>query len=330
MDFLDLTSEQTRQFIDTTQVFTAWRDAYKRFEHGYAGAMKWAKRRSGDYLIRKTGTVERSLGPRSPETERIKAEYDANRKALKERQKQLWGRLEEMARVNKALRLGRVPKIAARILRALDNARLLGVNLHVVGTNSLYAYEARASVLLSGAVVATGDADLLWDARRSLRLAAGDVRADGVIGLLRKVDTSFNRLGPRGFRAANRDGYMVDLICPAEKDIRIQRKAEKIGDADDELYGVEIFGLEWLINAPKIEEIVIGEDGLPLMMSCVDPRVYALHKLWLSKQPDRKRGQRLRDAEQARIVAELCKTYLSLRFDAPELSAIPRALRSGV
>lgn len=38
-----------------------------------------------------------------------------------------------------------------------------------------------------------------------------------------------------------------------------------------------------LIEAPKIEETVIGWDGLPLYMPCVDPRIFALHKLWLTR-----------------------------------------------
>jgi hypothetical protein len=61
-----------------------------------------------------------------------------------------------MARVNKALRINRAPKIAARILLEMDDAGLLGTALHVVGTNSLFAYEMRAGVLLSSDMLSTG------------------------------------------------------------------------------------------------------------------------------------------------------------------------------
>jgi len=325
--FKELSNEQRRQLIDVEQVFTAWRDDRNRFEHGYRAIMKWGKRPNGEYLLRTDGVSNRSLGPRSPETERIKADYDAARKALKTGQKKAWARLEEMARVNKALRLARVPRIAARILREVDDAGLLGTALHVVGTNSLFAYEMKAGVIINSDMVATGDADFLFDARRSLHLT-GDVKAEGVIGLLRKVDKSFRALGPRSFRAKNDDGYFVDLITPMV-DARIQRR-EKIGEANYDLYSVEIYGLEWLINAPKIAEVAIGEDGLPLYISCVDPRVYAAHKLWVSQQPDRSAVHRPRDAAQARLVAELCRDYLALRFDAPELSAMPKALRNAI
>lgn len=324
MEFMELSNEQRRQVIDTEQVFTAYRNDGIRFNRSHVGIMAWEKRSSGEYLVRRASGANRSLGPRSSETERIKAEYDANRKELKASLKKLWARLEEMARVNKALRINRVPKIAARILREMDDAGLLGNALHVVGTNSLFAYEMRAGVLLSSDMLSTGDADFLFDARRSLRLT-GNVKAEGVIGLLRKVDKSFKPLAPRSFRARNDDGYMVDLITP-EVDRRIQRR-EKIGDATDDLYSVEIYGLEWLINAPKMAEVVIGEDGLPLYLSCVDPRAYAAHKLWVSQREDRSPKHRPRDEAQARLVAALCKDYLALGFDDPELSAIPAALK---
>jgi len=44
--------------------------------------------------------------------------------------------------LNRASNLGRMPTTAARIFRKLDAEGLLGKHLFVVGTNSLYAYEA--------------------------------------------------------------------------------------------------------------------------------------------------------------------------------------------
>jgi hypothetical protein len=48
------------------------------------------------------------------------------------------------AAVNRALGLGRVPLMNARIIRALDKSGLLGAGIRVVGTNAIYAYEAIA------------------------------------------------------------------------------------------------------------------------------------------------------------------------------------------
>lgn len=82
-------------------------------------------------------------------------------------------------------------------------------------------------------------------------------------------------------------------------------------------------GLEWLINAPKFERIVVGADGSPLSMSCVDPRAFALHKYWISLRDDRDPLKRRRDMAQARAVAAVAVQYLGLEFGAKELSALP-------
>ncbi|MGB9163934.1 MAG: hypothetical protein WCC41_05720 [Rhodomicrobium sp.] len=48
-------------------------------------------------------------------------------------------RLKAKARVNRALRLNRVPATETRILNALDREGLPGKQIFVVGTNALFA-----------------------------------------------------------------------------------------------------------------------------------------------------------------------------------------------
>jgi hypothetical protein len=89
-----------------------------------------------------------------------------------------------------------------------------------------------------------------------------------------------------------------------------------------------IRGLHWLINAPRFEEAVIGEDGLPLFMVTVDPRAYALHKAWIAmvadnREPDKKK----RDFEQALAVARVARDYLRLNFKDKALNALHTELR---
>ena len=69
------------------------------------------------------------------------------RTQLRKRYSSLKDRLKVMAPVNRANRLNRVPSMPARIIRALDEAGLLGVHLTVVGTNALFAYEVAAGVI---------------------------------------------------------------------------------------------------------------------------------------------------------------------------------------
>lgn len=319
-EFAELNEEQRRRLIDVRQVFEAWRTADAEFRHSYRGSMRWRRINAKDYLYRISGKVEHSLGPRNAATEQIKSDYTDQRGRLKRRLTVLDKRLTDMERMNRAAGLGRVPVTAARILRKLDAEGLLGRHLFVVGTHALFAYEAASGVVFDAGLTATG-IDLLWDARRRLSLALIDARAEGVLGLLRKVDRSFCAQR-NSFRAINDGGYYVDLLRPLDKD-EARSAGTRIGEVDDDLEAAALTGLHWLINAPKFEQTVVGADGRTLWMSSVDPRVFALHKCWISTREDRDPVKRRRDIAQAKAVAAVATQYPGLAFKAKELSALP-------
>ncbi|HSK40260.1 MAG TPA: nucleotidyltransferase domain-containing protein [Arenibaculum sp.] len=329
MSFSDLDNEQIRQLVDAEQIFLAWREAERERRHRYAGSMAWKTIHGHDYLYRKIGQSSKSLGRRSPETENAKAAFEQGRKRNADLVKGLRGRIERMAPVNRALRLGRLPRVCARVLRRLDMAGLLGRNIRVVGTNALFAYERAAAVQVSASIVATGDVDIPYDARTRLKLSiSSEIRREGMIGLLRSVDTSFTPSRGNAYRAVNRDGFMVDLITPPERDPTLPRRLpDRLSSAGSDLVAAEIQGLAWLAYSPVFEQVVMGEDGVPLCLSCPDPRVFALHKLWLCDRTDRDPGKRRRDRTQAAVAAKLCRERLGLSFDDPALQVLPAALR---
>ncbi len=330
MDFNELKNEQRRQFVDALQVFEAHRVASAKWQHSYKGSMRWVSRKGHDYLHRKLSKRERSLGRRSADTETQFNAFHSGRDKLRAELKQLVARLDEMAPVNRALQLGRIPTIAARIMRSLEANQVLSTHLVMVGTNALFAYEAQAGVFLGQEFVATGDADLLWDARQSTALLAPELRRLGVIGLLQKLDQSFQTRGANDFRAFNKDGYFVDLIRPDDPDFFREGRSKTMGDRKDDLEASPIFGLQWLVNAPRFETVSIGQDGYPVLLVTVDPRAFALHKLWVSKSQQRDPIKRRRDRSQAAVVAELCHRYFNLDFEATELGALPEELRRGI
>jgi hypothetical protein len=321
MQFAELSNDQRRQMIDAKQAFEPWREAYREFRHSYRGSMRWKTIKGAEYLYRKRGSVETSIGRRSTETEKIKEDYIEQRTRLRQRGTRLEQRLKSMEKINRAFGLGRMPITAARVLRKLDEVGLLGRQLFVVGTHSLYAYEARAGVVLDGGLTATTDVDLLIDARQHMSLAiAEDVRPEGVLGLLRRVDKSFERSAD--YRAINDEGYSVDLIAPMRRN-EATAPDIRLGDSDDDLVAASILGLQWLLNAPKFEEVIVGGDGRPLWVCCIDPRAFALHKFWMSKRDDREPAKRRRDAAQAHAVTSLATDYLSMKFNAKDLTALP-------
>ena len=104
-----------------------------------------------------------------------------------------------MARVQWRASSHRVPHDARRVLRALDEAGLLGNNLFVIGTNSIYAYEIKSGVLFDSGLLATTDFDLLWDAKDRLRLAVSKITPEGVLGVLKQADPTYSSGDDFGF-----------------------------------------------------------------------------------------------------------------------------------
>jgi hypothetical protein len=324
--FNALDVEQARQAVDCRQVFDALRAAEGDLARRFAGSMAWKTVHGQDYLYRRRGRVEKSLGPRSAETEAMEAAFRASRARADDMAQGLRARLERMAPVNVALRLGRVPNVVARVLRRLDEQGLLGPRIAVVGTNALFAYEAAAGVQFGSGLLATVDVDLALDARRSLTLAA-ELRPEGLLGLLRKVDRSFAIRRDGDFRAVNRDGFMVDLIPAAPRDLRRRAPRPRLGTAAEDLEAVEIGKLQWLVEAPRFASVAIAENGLPVRMVAADPRFFAAHKLWLAEREDREPEKRGRDRLQGEGVAGLLAGALSgLPVDDGSLSQLPAAL----
>jgi len=304
----------------------AWRVASRELAGRYAGSMAFKKVGKHEYLYRKAHKAWKSLGPRGEKTERTFAAFHDGRQTLRDTTGSLASRLNELAAVNRAMGLGRVPLIAARILRALDFASLMGSVLDIAGTHCLFSYERMAGVHIDSQLVATGDIDLLLDRRTSLRLLARQMPPDGWLGLLTSVDRSFRLLSRGSYRAVNKDGFLVDLITPQSQDPIKPCGGEPL-DAND-LTPVEIDGLKWLVNSPKIEQIVLDARGFPLTMSVPDPRSFALHKIWVSEREDRDPLKQLRDKDQAHLVAALIARYLPhLSFEDPALNALPLELR---
>lgn len=323
MNFPELSLDQRRQLVDVQQRFEVWRAADRAFRESNKGSMAWKHVGGKQYLYRIVDRrTQKYIGPRSPEMERLKNDYMASRTANRARVTKLRKGIEGTAAINRAMALGRVPRIAAQVLRALDRDGLLGDGLYVVGTHALYAYEAKSGVIFEPELLATRDLDRLADVRSRLVLAIDDKKRNGILSTLQKADKSFEVQGDL-FRAVNDDGYFIDVIRPMQNNEALAEEYDLGG-----LVPVGIDGLKWLVNCPRFEATAIAEDGLPVWLSCIDPRAFALHKLWVSTQENREAIKRRRDAVQAAAVAQVA-VLLGMKFDAKELSALPATLLDG-
>ena len=198
-----------------------------------------------------------------------------------------------------------MPKIIGDILKKLDQVQALS-ELRVVGTHAIFAYESMAAVELKMELLASGDVDLLYDVRQPVSLITKKLDGEGLLGLLKKADKTFELSSTEQFRAINKDGFMVDLI--GQDKGMLFAKPSPMAKNDLEL--VEIPNLEWLANSPRVEQVVIASNGAPVMMPVPDPRAFAIHKAWLSHQVDREPVKKQRDLNQALMVVAILQEYL--------------------
>lgn len=307
--------EQQRLFlVESDQLYRAWLEAYRQ-ARSYRYGMKWITRKGRQYLLRLHDAKGngKSLGVRSAETEALWQAFQEGKARALERHRHLSEKLLRQARLNKAIRLGRLPSIVSDVLAGLQ-AHEVARDFCVVDTHAIFAYEALAGVHCRMELLASGDVDLLYDPRKPLALVSDKLDGSDLLGILRKVDKSFELLPGYEFRAANQQGFMVDLVILN----REMHLSAPIRFAEEDLQAVEVPNLHWLVNAPKLEVVTINAQGVPVLMHVPDPRAFALHKAWLSQQTDREPVKKPRDQQQAILVAELTTRYLPHLPFAPE------------
>ncbi|MCM5679559.1 nucleotidyltransferase domain-containing protein [Schlegelella sp. S2-27] len=303
-----------RQYIDARQAFTALEQLRPR-QNEFRGGMVWRTSKGHQYLVRTSpGGAQKGLGRRSPETEAIYDKFVGGKQRVAEIASGLRDAIKRHERVNRALYVGRTPRIIVELLAAVE-ASGLSSQFIVIGTNALYAYETAAGVRLDQTILATQDLDLLWDNRKTLSLAVQEgPLAEGMLGLLRKVDPTFELRRDQLYTAVNSKGYEIDILRRLGPGSDEQPRQLKPG-ADD-FWAVQARNSDWLLSAPKFSEVIVSETGGMARMHTVDPRAFALFKLWMAQDKEREARKRQRDGMQARAVIELIEERLpQLRFE---------------
>jgi hypothetical protein len=323
----ELTAEQRRIAVDTAQLYQHLLELQDE-QRGFRGGLYWKTVGGRDYLVRTIGPHRgnRSLGPRSPDTEEAFREFIETKRDLDERIRSIREEVARQAKFCVAAGVNRVPRLAADIVRSLDANGLLGGHLIILGSHAMYAYEMAAGVQLKAGLLQTEDLDTLLNTKSEIELA-GSVRTAGLLGILQDVDATFKPQRKRSFRAVNAKGFMVDLIrAPIDSG---GLALTSIGSGSD-LIAEQLRGLEWLTALPLMTQIVIAENGFPVRFAVPEPRLFALHKLWVSLQPTRDPIKRKRDLHQAEAVVQLSLDYFNLRFDDPAIKSLPAELTAMV
>ncbi|MEX1167630.1 MAG: GSU2403 family nucleotidyltransferase fold protein, partial [Hydrogenophaga sp.] len=304
------------QYIDARATFEALEAAEARAA-AVRGGMYWKTTNGTDYLVRTSaGNAQKSLGPRSSETEGIYAGFTSRKVEAQARVKDLSQSLVRHQRMNRALFVGRVPTIVIDILNMLQRS---GIAEHftVVGTHALCAYEAAAGIRVESTAVATRDVDLLWDTRKHLKLATQLKRLDSsMLALLRKVDKTFTLIDDQRYTAVNSNGFEVDILRRETQEQ--DQHPVKLTDAEEDFWVVQARNAEQPVSAPRFSAMVVGATGHMARMNTVHPLAFANFKRWLAQRPDRDPLKTHRDKLQADTAEQMVKEYLpQLGLDVP-------------
>lgn len=304
----DIGNDARRQYVDAQSAFSAWEEATRRAAE-VRGGMYWKRQGKFEYLIRTSaGNAQKSLGPRSGETEAIFDKFMESKAQLEGRRDELARALTIHQRLNRALFVGRSPQILVDILNVLAK---FGIDKHfmVIGTHALYAYEAAAGVRIeSSEAMATRDVDLLWDTRKRVQLLSSLERLDSsMIGILKKADKTFEIRDDQRYTAVNGAGFEVDII---------RREASEgdphplnISDDEGDFSVVQAKRAGSLLSSPPFSAVVVSPSGHMARMSTISPVLFVQFKRWMAKQPGRDIFKIERDMIQADIVEQMIEEY---------------------
>ena len=309
---LEISATIARQYIDAVSTFEALEEAQEEAAQ-VRGGMYWHAGPSSSpeskYLVRTTPAgAETSLGSYTPENAAIYERFTQRKRESVERVSGLKAALEQHQRLNRALRVGRVDPLVVALLGRLASTQL-SPHFRVVGTHALYAYEAAAGVRLDSDTLATRDIDLLWDTRKRILFSTQLAKVDSsMLGVLKKVDSTFRIRQSQKYTAVNKDGFEVDII-------RRERAGDdphpiKLSDEDEDFWVVQARRANVLLDFPGFSAVIMATNGTMARMNTVHPATFVAFKRWMANQTEREALKRRRDVLQAEAVQTLLDTYL--------------------
>ncbi len=302
--FYEYNNLQIKQKSNSKMLYQSYLETLHSYNLQYRYKMLWQKHKNGYELLAKEDlkTKKRDyIGRRDKNTEEIANIFRRNKQEIKERLKNLKEQLKRDQKLNKIENITRAPKELVSILRKVNELDL-DKKLIVIGTNALYAYEAKAGIMIEEEHLATRDIDILNRKDKKVSFMCNLINDSKLaIDLLQSIDKSFYQSSKVPYRFINKDGVWVELITPSST-----KKDKFLSDTIE----LEIDGLQWLENARLFSETVVGDDGKSANLTTIHPLEFAIYKNWLSKQEDRDFIKHTRDKEQSRLVTKIIADYM--------------------
>ena len=308
-NFYAYTDGQIKQRHNSKMLYNTYVEALQNYNLKFLYKMIWQRHQQGYQLLAKVNmrTHKREyLGRRSEETEKIASDFLNSKKTAKERVKNLKEKLVKNAKINKIEGIARAPKELVSLFKKINE---LGLDdkLIVIGTNSLYAYEARAGVAIEEEHLATEDIDILNRKDKGLSFIFKEMLSPtNSLEFLHLIDKSFYQHEKLPYRFINKDGVWIELITPIADSSSSAMKNHLFKD----ILPLEMKGIQWLENSELFKETIIATNGESANITTIHPLVYAIYKNWLSKRENRDFQKHQRDVQQSKLVTKLILEYM--------------------
>ncbi len=301
-----------RAIIDLRDAYEATLEVWRALDQ-HEGSMFWRNRGERQYLVhRLANRDERSIGPRSPETEQIHETFRARKHDIKQTIAATTPDLRRAAAVYVAMGLPVVDSWSAKLAQHLDRAGLLGGTVMVIGTNAMPAYQIEAQQRTGQRMHATRDFDLAWTSNVD--------RGDFVLWpTLREFAPDLSINVERPFQARTQARREIELSTAPS----VMKAA-----AHEPFQTIAMPEQEWLLLGQPLRHVVTGLDRTPTAISVPDPRYFALHKAWLAQKPERDPLKKPKDRSQAqRVWAWLQHDMPRFTLDEEFRSSVPVVLQ---
>lgn len=303
--FIPYSDDQRKTFINSELLYKSYLTKKKKYDKSFRYKMGWQKVKGKEYLYKESldNGKRKSLGSRSHENEKIQQEFLQSKKELKDTIALSNTALIKQEKINKFTKISRVPNVIIDIFRKINELDL-DDKVIVIGTNSLYLYEAYCGVFIEEQHLATFDIDILNKRDKKISIAFKEKIPDKtLLGILLDIDKTFEKDIDVPYRFINKNDVVVELINPIPPHLN---NADKFVG----VIGLELQGIEWVENSRLYKGLIIGENGKCAFVTTINPLEYAIYKNWLSTKEDRNPIKRDRDLSQSFLVTQLIQEYM--------------------
>lgn len=308
--FIEYSDSQRKQRINTKMIYSSYLQTLQTYNLSFRYKMIWQKQTNGKEVLVKVHLKSQKreyLGERNEKTQQIRKEFENQKANIKEKLENLKEKLKREEKLNKLEGITRTPKELIAIFRKINE---LGLDEKVIaiGTNSLYAYEAKCAVAIEQEHLATYDIDLLNKKNKGISFIFHELMSSKkALEFLQTIDKSFEKNPKIPYRFENKHGVWIELINPISDSIKEESFKDNLFC---DVLPLNMRGMQWLENARLFSEMIVGDDGRCAFITAVHPLEYAVYKNWLSKQEDRDYEKHSRDLQQSKLVTQLIQEYM--------------------